>query len=269
MSIVSTFLAEMSTHDLQSTDHIDHIDHVDQFDHLDHVDHVDQFDHLDHVDHVDHVDQFDHLDHVDHVDHVDQFDHADYADHMDHIDHADQLDHVDHVDQFDHANYADHMDHIDHTDQIDHVNDTTPAPFMLLFSTSLLFFGILGILFYYLFNVELRFLLVFTTVVLTYFITKLISIGWRRIAKSRYYKISSTENLIGTKGEVILDVDNQGGVIKIFSNTPMKFEKVHVKPLNPNSQFKKGENVYICDVREGFLLVDTSTKSIRNLRGRI
>ena len=86
------------------------------------------------------------------------------------------------------------------------------------------------------------------------------------MAKSRYYSISSTQNLIGMQGEVILMVDHRGGVIKIPSPTPLKFERLHVKPLKLDSQFEKGEMVYICDVKNGFLLVDNNKKLINYRR---
>ncbi len=247
MSIVSTFLAEMSTHDLQNIDHLDHIDHAD----LGHVDHIDHIDHADlgHVDHIDHIDHAD-LGHVDHIDHTD----LGYIDHVDHVDHLDHIDHADHVD---------HVDHFDDTGDSNVFNDTTPAPFMLLFSTSLLIFGIAGILFYYLFAIEVKFLIFFATLAVTYLFTKIISITWKKIAKSRFYNISSTQNLIGQKGVIVLDVDRRGGVIKIHSNNPMKFERIHVKPINPDSSFEKGDEVYICDIKDGFLLVDNKVNSIR------
>jgi membrane protein implicated in regulation of membrane protease activity len=254
MAVISTFLAEMSTHDLQSADHIDHadLDHVDHADlgHVDHIDHAD-LGHVDHVDHIDHTD-LGHVDHVDHIDHID----LGHVDHVDHIDHTD-LGHVDHID---HADLG-HVDHVDHIDHIDH--DSTPAPFMLLFSTSLLIFGIFGILFLNLFASDVKFLIFFATIAVTYLITKSISSLWKKIAKSSFYKISTTENLIGQKGVIVLDVDKKGGVLKIASNTPMKFEKVHVKPLNMNSTFERGEEVYICDVKDGYLLVDNKASSIR------
>ncbi|MFW9825168.1 MAG: NfeD family protein, partial [Candidatus Thorarchaeota archaeon] len=204
------------------------------------------------------------IDHADlgHVDHVDHIDHADlgHVDHVDHIDHAD-LGHVDHIDHIDHA---DHAEHPDNTGNSNIVNDTTPAPFMLLFSTSLLLFGISGILFYYLFNNNAKFLIFFTALGVTFLTTKLISTTWKRIAKSRFYDISSTQNLIGQKGVIVLDVDKRGGVVKIKSNNPMKFERVHVKPLYVESSFEKGEEVYICDIKNGFLLVDNKLSSIRN-----
>ncbi|MFX1389835.1 MAG: NfeD family protein [Promethearchaeota archaeon] len=249
MSIISTILAEISTHDLQSTDHIDHLDHVDHMD----------LGHVDHIDHIDHAD-LGHADHIDHIDHAD----LGHADHVDHIDHAD-LGHADHVDHVDHTDlgHADHVDHLDDTGNSSTVNDTTPAPFMLLFSTSLLLFGISGILFYYLFNNNVKFLTFFAALGVTILTTKLISTTWKKIAKSRFYDISSTQNLIGQKGEIVLDVDNRGGIVKIKSNNPMKFEKVHVKPLFVESSFEKGEEVYICDIKDGFLLVDNKASSIR------
>ncbi|MFX1522263.1 MAG: NfeD family protein [Promethearchaeota archaeon] len=273
MSIISTFLAEISTHDLQGTDHIDHIDHTDlgHVDHVDYIDHADlgHVDHVDHIDHADlgHVDHVDYIDHADlgHVDHVDYIDHADLG-HVDHIDHTD-LGHIDHLDHSDlsHIDHVDHAEHPDDTGDSNVVNDTTPAPFMLLFSTSLLLFGISGILFYYLFNNNAKFLIFFTALGVTYLTTKLISTTWKRIAKSRFYNISSTLNLIGQKGVIVLDVDKRGGVMKIKSNNPMKFERVHVKPLYVDSSFEKGEEVYICDIKNGFLLVDKKLSSIRNM----
>ena len=164
------------------------------------------------------------------------------TDHFDHVDHVDHFDHVDHVDHFDHVDHADHFD--DTGDSID-LSDPTPAPFMLLFSTHLLVFGISGIIFYFVITDILKFMIFFLTPVVAYIITHYISVGWKKIAKSRYYVISSTINLIGKKGEVILYVDERGGVIKIPSQTPMKFEKIHVKPLNSDSRFERGEKVYI------------------------
>ncbi len=227
MSIISTILAEISTHDLQNIDHLDHIGHIDHTD-LGHIDHVD------HIDHIDHTD----LGHIDHVDHIDHIDHTDLG-------------------------HNDHVDHFDDTGDSGLINDTTPAPFMLLFSTSLLFFGISGILFYYVFGSEVKFLIFFATLAITYLFNKLISTTWKKIAKSRFYSISSTQNLIGQKGVIVLDVDRRGGVIKIHSNNPMKFERIHVKPLNIDSSFEKGEEVYICDIKDGFLLVDNKVSSIR------
>ncbi|MFW9987506.1 MAG: hypothetical protein ACFFC3_02535, partial [Candidatus Odinarchaeota archaeon] len=194
-------------------------------------------------------------------------DHADlgHIDHFDHVDHAD-LGHIDHIDHIDHTDldHIDHADYFDETGDLDLLNDATPAPFMLLFSTSLLFFGISGILFYYLFDEGIKFLIFFASLAVTYLFTKLISITWKKIAVSRFYSISSTQNLIGEKGVIVLDVDKRGGVIRIPSNNPMKFEKIHVKPINPDSSFEKGQEVYICDIKDGFLLVDNKFSSIRN-----
>ncbi|MFX1309644.1 MAG: NfeD family protein, partial [Promethearchaeota archaeon] len=124
-------------------------------------------------------------------------------------------------------------------------------------------FGISGILFYYLFNNSAKFLIFFAALSVTFLTTKLISTTWKKIAKSRFYDISSTQNLIGQKGVIVLDVDSRGGVVKIQSNNPMKFERVHVKPLHSESFFEKGEKVYICDIKDGFLLVDNKLSSIR------
>jgi len=204
----------------------------------------------------DHVDKdFGHVDHVDkdfgHVDHVDK----DFG----HVDHVDKdFGHVDHVDK--------DFGHVDHTHDLNESNffdDTTPAPFMLLFSASLLIFGIVGMISIYIISDLLKFLVFIITPAITVIVTKAISIGWKKMAKSKFYQISSTMNLIGKEGEVVLDVDERGGVIKVSSNTPLKFEKLHVMPLNPDSKFDEGTKVYICDVRHGYLLVDNNKKLIR------
>jgi len=139
----------------------------------------------------------------------------------------------------------------------------TPAPIMLLFSSGFLIFGITGILLYQLIVGALQFIILFVAPTAAYLTTKIINFVWKIIAKSRFYRISSTRNLIGIQGEVLLRVDERGGVIKIPSNTPMKFERLHVKPGVNASHFERGEKVYICDVRNDYLLVDNNKKSIK------
>ena len=142
----------------------------------------------------------------------------------------------------------------------------TPAPIMLLFSSGFLIFGISGILLYQLIEGILQFIILFIAPLLAYLSTKLINFAWKIIAKSRFYRISSTRNLIGIQGEVLLRVDERGGIIKIPSNTPMRFERLHVKPIVDTFNFERGDKVYICDVRDGYLLVDNNKKSIKKRR---
>ena len=185
---------------------------------------------------------------------------------------SDGLDHVDHIDHIDHLEKDfDHLDHFDHINGMDDVHDifpddTTPAPFMLLLSTTLLFFGALGLFFSFILIEDIKYIMFILTPSITYIMTKSISMGWKKMAKSRYYSIISTKNLIGKEGEVVLDIDDRGGVIKIRSNTPLKFERVHVKPLQNEKYYKKGEMVYICDMKQGFGLVDKNPDLIRRLR---
>ena len=134
----------------------------------------------------------------------------------------------------------------------------TPAPIMLLFSTAFLVYGISGLSLYYFLGVNFRYLIFFVTPTISFLSIKLINSLWKILAKSRYYRISSTMNLIGKEGEVILKVDERGGVIKIPSKTPLKFERLHVKPVIEESTFERGDRVYICDVKNGYLLVDNS-----------
>jgi len=142
----------------------------------------------------------------------------------------------------------------------------TPAPIMLLFSTAFLVYGISGLSLYYLLGVNLRYLIFFATPTISFLSIKLINSLWKILAKSRYYRISSTMNLIGKEGEVILKVDDRGGVIKVPSKTPLKFERLHVKPVIEESIFERGDRVYICDSKNGYLLVDNSKRSIKKRR---
>jgi len=146
------------------------------------------------------------------------------------------------------------------------LSDITPAPIMLLLSASFLVYGISGIILYYAIIGTLRFLIFFATPAIVYVNWKVINKTWKKIAKSRYYIIASSINLIGREAEVVLRVDERGGVIKIRSYTPMRYERIHVKPLNPESQFVREEKVYICDVKNGFLLVDNNKNLIKKRR---
>ncbi|MFX0004797.1 MAG: hypothetical protein ACFE9J_15120, partial [Candidatus Hermodarchaeota archaeon] len=145
----------------------------------------------------------------------------------------------------------------------DFVSTITPAPIMLLFSSAFLIFGISGLLLFQLIEGALRFIILFIAPSAAYLTAKFINFAWKVVAKSRFYRISSTQNLIGIKGEVILPIDARGGVIKIPSSTPMRFERIHVKPVFETSEFERGDYVYICDVKNGVLLVDNNKKSIK------
>jgi len=148
----------------------------------------------------------------------------------------------------------------------DVISTITPAPIMLLFSTAFLVYGISGLSLYYLVGVNFRYLIFFITPTISFLSIKLINSLWKILAKSRYYRISSTMNLIGKEGEVILKVDDRGGVIKVPSKTPLRFERLHVKPVIEESIFERGDRVYICAVKNGYLLVDNSKRSIKKRR---
>lgn len=145
---------------------------------------------------------------------------------------------------------------------------TTPAPIMLLISAFLLVFGISGIASYYALPLYLKFFNFIIPPIFGFVASKYLNLIWKKIAKSRYYLISSTQNLIGKSGEVVLPVDKRGGVIKIQTNTPMKQEKMHVKPLNEDSEFERGSIVYIVDIKGQSLLVDSNLNNISKKRGR-
>jgi membrane protein implicated in regulation of membrane protease activity len=144
---------------------------------------------------------------------------------------------------------------------------TTPAPIMLLISAFLLVFGISGISLYYIITIEsLRFLMFIAAPVIGFLVSKYLNVAWKKIAKSQYYKISPTQNLIGKKGEVVFPINERGGVIRIISSTPMKYEKMHVMPYNSASYFDRGENVYIIGVKNNKFIVDINKNLIKKMR---
>ncbi|MFW9949034.1 MAG: hypothetical protein ACFFKA_02775 [Candidatus Thorarchaeota archaeon] len=142
-------------------------------------------------------------------------------------------------------------------------SSTTPAPIMLLISAFLLVFGISGISLYYVITIEgLKFLMFIGSPVIGFIIAKYLNVAWKKIAISQYYKISSTQNLLGVEGEVILPVDKRGGVIRIESTTPMKFEKIHVKPYDDEFIFERGMKVFVVAIRDNKILVDNNKRLI-------
>jgi len=144
---------------------------------------------------------------------------------------------------------------------------TTPAPIMLLLSAFLLVFGISGISFYYIITIEgLKFLMFLGAPVIGYLVSKYLNVAWKKIAKSQYYKISPTQNLIGKKGEVVFPINERGGVIRIVSSTPMKYEKMHVMPYDDTSYFERGMIVYIIGVKNNKVIVDINKNLVKKMR---
>jgi membrane protein implicated in regulation of membrane protease activity len=144
---------------------------------------------------------------------------------------------------------------------------TSPAPIMLLISAFLLVFGISGISFYYVISIEsLRFLMFIGAPVLGFLVARYLNVVWKKIAKSQFYRISPTQNLIGKRGEVVFPINERGGVIRIVSSTPMKYEKMHVMPYNIDSYFDRGEKVYIIGVRNNKVVVDVNKNLIKKKR---
>jgi len=144
---------------------------------------------------------------------------------------------------------------------------TSPAPIMLLASAFLLVFGISGISLYYIITIEaLKFIMFIGSPSIALITSKYLNVAWKYISKSEYYKISSTQNLIGREGEVVLPIDERGGVIKIKSTTPMKYEKLHVMPYNGANYFERGMKVYIVAVKDNKVRVSPN-KIIIKKRG--
>jgi len=141
---------------------------------------------------------------------------------------------------------------------------TTPAPIMLLASAFLLVFGISGISLYYVITIEaLKFVMFIGSPSIALITSKYLNVAWKYIAKSQYYKISSTQNLLGREGEVVLPIDKRGGVVRIKSTTPMKYEKLHVMPYDEAVHFERGMKVYIVAVKENKVMVSPNKVNIK------
>jgi len=141
---------------------------------------------------------------------------------------------------------------------------TTPAPIMLLASAFLLVFGISGISLYYIITIEaLKFIMFIGSPSIALITSNYLNVAWKYIAKSQYYKISSTQYLIGREGEVVLPIDERGGVIRIKSTTPMKYEKLHVMPYDDATYFERGVKVYIIAVKDNKLRVSPNKALIK------
>lgn len=136
----------------------------------------------------------------------------------------------------------------------------TPAPSMLLLSSFILFTGVLGVALFDLFSEKIIWLIIISTI--PYLFTKLVSKLWKKIAISKSYQILARRNLIGKKAIVSLNIDEKGGIIKVPTKTPIKFEKFPAKPLYSLSKFKVNEEVYICDMNENYYLIDKNKESI-------
>ena len=141
---------------------------------------------------------------------------------------------------------------------------TSPAPIMLLASAFLLVFGISGISLYYIVTIEaLKFIMFIGSPSIALITSKYLNVAWKHIAKSQYYKISSTQNLLGREGEVVLPIDKRGGVIRIKSTTPMKYEKLHVMPYDEALHFERSSKVYIVAVKENKVMVSPNKTLIK------
>jgi hypothetical protein len=69
--------------------------------------------------------------------------------------------------------------------------------------------------------------------------------------------------LIGREGEVVLPIDERGGVIRIMSTTPMKYEKLHVMPYDETSYFERGMKVFIVAVKDNKVRVSSNKIRIK------
>jgi hypothetical protein len=134
------------------------------------------------------------------------------------------------------------------------------APFMLIFSMYLLWFGALGmILAPRLVNPFLWAGLVLSIPIA---LARLLAILWVKISRNVFYKVDQGIELIGKKGTVKIEVTAVGGTVSVQSE--YLTQQIPVKSLYPKSIFHQNEEVYICDYRNRTYYVDGFPGSIRN-----
>jgi hypothetical protein len=64
----------------------------------------------------------------------------------------------------------------------------------------------------------------------------------------------------------VFPINERGGVIRIVSSTPMKYEKMHVMPYDDTSYFERGMIVYIIGVKNNKAIVDINKNLVKKMR---
>ena len=150
--------------------------------------------------------------------------------------------------------------HGDHSGDVHSITDTTPAPFLLLLSSFMLSFGVMGEIVY---SIELnplfRILLLF---MLPIFITKGISYLWKKLAVESSYEVPSIK--IDNQVSTLTVVDEDGGlVIADTTDINRPKEKLHLlgrikmqaKTIPGNKPIPKGKIGYVIDIDEKNTLI--------------
>ncbi|HMF32913.1 MAG TPA: hypothetical protein VKK79_15935 [Candidatus Lokiarchaeia archaeon] len=146
------------------------------------------------------------------------------------------------------------------------LTSTSSAPFLLLLSGWLLWFGILGVATYYAIGSKALWLMIVLAVPV--FLSYLLSFAWRLIAKSQTYKVPEGLEILGQVAVIERDTTDEGGMIRLKTNSPLGFEEFPARSLHPLAKFGVGEKVYLCDIERGIYLVDQDKQSIRRYKRR-
>ncbi len=159
---------------------------------------------------------------------------------------------------------------IDHDLSVDHesplVTTHTGAPLLLLLSAWFLWFGVLGVATYnYLTQREAWVgLITILPIGLSYLVAK----AWGKIAQSQTYKVPVGYERLGEEAEVHRPITDEGGMVRVKSDSPLGFEVLPAKSLQALEKFAVGQKVYLCDLQKGFYLVSPHSKFIRRYRPR-
>jgi hypothetical protein len=148
----------------------------------------------------------------------------------------------------------------DHIADVHSITDTSPAPFLLLLSSFMLTFGVIGeIIFSIEMNPLLRILFLFFTPI---FVTKGIAFIWKKLAVESSYEIPSIK--IDNQVLTLTTVDEDGGlVIADTTDINRPKEKLHflgkikmqAKTIPGNKPLVKGKIGYVIDIDEKNTLI--------------
>ncbi len=144
------------------------------------------------------------------------------------------------------------------TGNLDDIVYTSNVPLSLSMSLLLLWFGAIGLI---TFNfLQIKWIWVSLTILLTVGIHRILIKIWGKIAQNWQYRLYSKKELLGEQATIKVDTSNDGGVISI--KTKIGIEQLHAKTLHPLAYYYSGDVVYIVDYAQGIYYVDADPENI-------
>ncbi len=144
-----------------------------------------------------------------------------------------------------------------------HTNDVVSyankTPVSLIFSLYLLWMGATGTFTYD--SLDSKLLWIGLVLILPILITKLVSLGYQKVAQNYTYRVRVKDELLGREATVKIDVDHNGGVVSI--KTTESVQQFGAKTLFPLSYFYPGDIVYICAYQDGIYYIDSNPENVQ------